>query len=47
MINPPIVADIQLEHRPTALMPNGITFVVVTTTLAPSRSIKSRLRSRR
>lgn len=26
-INPPIVADIQLEHRPTALMPNGITFV--------------------
>lgn len=27
MINPPIVADIQLEHRPTALMPNGITFV--------------------
>lgn len=27
MINPPIVADIQLEHRPTALMPNGITYV--------------------
>lgn len=27
MISPPIVADIQLEHRPTALMPNGITFV--------------------
>lgn len=27
MINPPIVADIQLQHRPTALMPNGVTFV--------------------
>lgn len=27
MVNPPIVADIQLEHRPTALMPNGITYV--------------------
>lgn len=27
MINPPVVADIQLQHRPTALMPNGITFV--------------------
>lgn len=27
MISPPIVADIQLEHRPTALMPNGITYV--------------------
>lgn len=27
MVSPPIVADIQLEHRPTALMPNGITFV--------------------
>jgi len=27
MINPPIVADIQLQHRPTALMPNGITYV--------------------
>lgn len=26
-VNPPIVADIQLEHRPTALMPNGITYV--------------------
>ena len=26
----PIVADIQLEHRPTALMPNGITFVAGT-----------------
>lgn len=26
-VNPPIVADIQLEHRPTALMPGGITFV--------------------
>jgi len=27
MINPPIVADVQLQHRPTALMPNGITYV--------------------
>lgn len=27
MINPPIVADIQLQHRPTALLPNGITYV--------------------
>lgn len=27
VVNPPIVADVQLEHRPMALMPNGITFV--------------------
>lgn len=27
MISPPILADIQLQHRPTALMPNGVTFV--------------------
>lgn len=27
MISPPVVADIQLQHRPTALMPNGITYV--------------------
>lgn len=27
VVNPPIVADVQLEHRPTALMPNGITYV--------------------
>lgn len=27
MINPPVVADIQLQHRPTALLPNGITYV--------------------
>ncbi len=27
MINPPVVADIQLQHRPTALMPGGITYV--------------------
>lgn len=27
MVNPPVVADIQLQHRPTALMPNGITYV--------------------
>lgn len=26
-VNPPIVADVQLQHRPTALMPNGITYV--------------------
>lgn len=27
MVNPPIVADVQLQHRPMALMPNGITYV--------------------
>lgn len=27
MISPPMIADVQLQHRPTALMPNGITFV--------------------
>lgn len=27
MVSPPIVADIQLQHRPTATMPNGITYV--------------------
>lgn len=27
MISPPVVADIQLEHRPTALLPNGVTYV--------------------
>lgn len=27
MINPPIVADIQLQHKPTAVMPGGITYV--------------------
>ena len=27
MVNPPLVADIQLKHRPTALVPNGITYV--------------------
>lgn len=27
MVNPPIIADIQLQHRPTALMPNGITYI--------------------
>lgn len=27
MISPPIVADIQLQHRPTALLPNGVTYV--------------------
>lgn len=27
MVNPPIVADIQLQHRPTALVPGGITYV--------------------
>ena len=26
-INPPIIADIQLAQRPTALLPNGITYV--------------------
>jgi len=27
MINPPIIADVQLQHRPTALLPNGITYI--------------------
>ena len=27
MVNPPLVADIQLQHRPTAIMPGGITYV--------------------
>lgn len=27
MLRPPMVADIQLEHRPTALLPGGITYV--------------------
>lgn len=27
MVRPPIVADIQLEHKPTALMPGGFTYV--------------------
>jgi len=26
-VSPPVVADIQLQHRPTALLPNGITYV--------------------
>lgn len=26
-VSPPLVADIQLQHRPTALLPNGITYV--------------------
>jgi len=27
VVNPPIVADVQLQHRPMALLPNGITYV--------------------
>jgi hypothetical protein len=27
VVNPPIIADIQLQHKPTALLPNGITYV--------------------
>lgn len=27
LVSPPIIADIQLEHKPTAFMANGITFV--------------------
>lgn len=27
MISPPLLADIQLEHKPMALLPNGVTFV--------------------
>lgn len=26
-INPPVIADVQLEHKPTALMPNGVSYV--------------------
>lgn len=26
-INPPVVADVQLKNKPTALMPNGVTYV--------------------
>lgn len=27
MVSPPVTVDIQLQNRPTALMPNGVTFV--------------------
>jgi len=27
MISPPVIADIQLQHKPTALLPRGITYV--------------------
>jgi hypothetical protein len=27
LVNPPVLADIQLQHKPTALLPRGITFV--------------------
>ena len=27
IVSPPMVADVQLQHKPTALLPNGITFV--------------------
>lgn len=27
VVNPPIVADVQLQHRPMALLPNGVTYV--------------------
>ncbi len=27
MVNPPMVADVQLQHSPIALLPNGVTFV--------------------
>lgn len=27
MVNPPIVADVQLQHRPTALVPGGVTYI--------------------
>lgn len=27
MVKPPVIADVQLQHKPTALMPNGITYV--------------------
>jgi hypothetical protein len=28
LISPPVVADIQLQHKPTALLPNGVTYVM-------------------
>lgn len=27
MVKPPVIADVQLQHKPTALMPNGVTYV--------------------
>ena len=27
MVSPPVVADIQLQHKPLALLPNGVTYV--------------------
>lgn len=27
LVSPPVVADIQLQHKPTALLPNGVTYV--------------------
>lgn len=27
LVDPPVIADIQLQHRPTALLPRGITYV--------------------
>ncbi len=27
MISPPIIADVQLQHKPMALLPNGVTYV--------------------
>lgn len=27
MVKPPVIADVQLQHKPTALLPNGITYV--------------------
>lgn len=27
MVSPPILADVQLEHKPMALLPNGVTYV--------------------
>lgn len=28
LISPPVTADIQLQHKPTALLPNGVTYVM-------------------
>lgn len=27
MVKPPVIADVQLQHKPTALLPNGVTYV--------------------
>lgn len=42
MVRPPLVADVQLQHRPTALIPGGMTFVAGTNTagLKPAYEVR-------